>query len=381
MIPVPASFHGRPYAERHFRAIVAWARDNHPFYARWLTGLDHVPVIDRRTFLAHNDEILNGHPVTATTSGSTGIPVRLSQDAGRQRLSALAEQRFVSWLGGRLSRVQLIHPRSGDRAADLMDINRPLAEQIDFVLMRHRTAGAVAIVTYPSNAEQLAQRVLDSGLDMGFIRRFGVYAECFEPHQEALVQRAFPNARIWSTYSSMEFGLIAGRCPFEPAFHHVNAEALGVEILDDADRPCAEGERGRVVITDYFNHRTPFIRYELGDYAVRGRCPCGRITLPALARIDGKVRGTLLHRDGRRVVFTDLSVALRDLPGMRQYQVLQHGVDDFTVRLVAQPGLEPEVATAFAEHFGYVPDRLRVEYTDAIPREANGKFYASISEC
>ncbi len=358
------------------------AGPNHPFYQHWLDGSATVPILDRRTFLAHNEEILNGHPVTVTTSGSTGVPVRLSQDAERQRLSAMAEQRFVEWLGGRLPRVRLVHPHSGDQQApDLMDISSSLAAQLEFIRQRHRTAGAVAITTYPSNAELLAQKVLEDGLDMGFIRRFGVFAEAFEPQQEALIQRAFPNAHIWSTYSSMEFGLIAGRCPFEPDFHHVNAELLGVEVLDDAGEPCAEGERGRVVITDYFNRRSPFIRYELGDYAVRGQCPCGRISLPALARIDGKIRGTLLHRDGRRVVFTDLSVALRDLPGMRQYQVIQHGVDAFTVRLVAPTHLEEAVERAFADHFGYVPERLQFEYVDVIERGANGKFYASISEC
>jgi hypothetical protein len=79
-------------------------------------------------------------------------------------------------------------------------------------------------------------------------------------------------------------------------------------------------------------------------------------------------------------MFIDLSVAIRDLPGMRQYQVIQETLDDFTVKVVAAHNVEEGIRKAFFEHFGYLPN-LTLEYVDAIPREPSGKFHASICKC
>jgi phenylacetate-CoA ligase len=260
----------------------------------------------------------------------------------------------------------------------VLPVNTPLDEQIDFIQHHARHSGAVAITTLPTNAELLAQEVLDRGLDMTFIRRFGTYAETLQDHHKDLIRRAFPNARIWETYSSHEFGLIAMICPYEEGYYHLMAHRLGVEVLRDDGSPAPDGEPGQVYVTDYFNRWSPFIRYELGDLAVRGVCPCGKIKLPALSNVLGRVSGTLRHRDGRRILFVDLSVALRRIPGVRQYKVVQDGIEDFAVRLNANHNVDGEVRRAFEAHMGYVPENLNMEYVEFIPRDPNGKFRTSV---
>ena len=371
------SFQDRPYAQNHFQRIVSIARKSNPFYRRWITDPKRVPIIDRTMFLDNNEEILNGHPVTGSTSGSTGIPVRFSQSPEWTQLATADMERFVRRMGGPLRGLMIIYA-GGERGANLLDVAAPVDRQIQFITQSHRKLGSQAVTTYPTNAEFLAREILHRNLDMAFVRRFGMYGEAVERYQLDLVRKAFPNAQVWTSYSSMEFAIIASMCPYEPEFHHVRAHRLGVEVLTDDGSPAAIGERGRVVITDFFNERSPFIRYELGDFAVRGVCPCGRIRLPALGAIYGKVRGALLHRDGRRVLFTDLSVALRDLPGMRQYQVVQNSLESFTVNVVADRNLDPQITAALDSHFGYMPNEISIRYVDVIPREENGKFHASI---
>lgn len=366
-----------PYAQRHFREIVGYAREHNPFYERWIADPENVPILDRTTVLDHNDEILAGFPVTERTSGSTGVPVRVSHSEQWARIAGQDVVRFVRQLGGRLPSVKFLYFPDGTDS-DGLDVGAPIEAQIDFILRRRAEAGTRAITTYPTNAEMLSQAVLDRAIDMSFITRFGMYGEAIEPFHTAAVRRAFPNARVWTTYSSVEFGIIAAICPYEPGFHHISAHRLGVEVLRDDGSPSEAGELGRVVVTDYFNRQSPLIRYEIGDYAERGRCPCGRIRLPAFKRIHGKTRGALLHRNGNRVLFAGLSVALRDIPGVRQYQVLQDGLENFTVKIVAGRNLDTEVRAAFHAHFGYVPEQLRTEYVGTIPRGPNGKFYASI---
>ncbi len=373
-----ASFRDRPYAAERTRQIVEWARKENPFYRRWIRDPESPPILDRRTFLEHNDEILNGHPVTGSTSGSTGEPIRFSQDAAWLQRAHADTRRFVRSLGGPVSVARIIYVGDENPPANTLSISTSTAEQIEFILRRRRDAALVGVTTYPTNAIHLAEQVIRQRLDMSFITRFGLYAEAVEPYHYEIVGRAFPNAKIWTTYSAMEFGMIAWLCPHDPRFHHINAERLGIEVLRDDGTPAAFEERGRVVVTDFLNRTTPFIRYELGDYAVWGRCPCGKITLPAFSEILGKTRGALLHRNGNRVLFADLSVALKEIPGIRQYQVLQESLESFTVRVVSPRTVETEVKAAFLDHFGYLPYDLTVEYLDAIPREPNGKFYASI---
>jgi len=91
-----------------------------------------------------------------------------------------------------------------------------------------------------------------------------------------------------------------------------------------------------------------------------------------------------VHRNGERVPFTSLSVALRDIPGVRQYQVIQHSLDEFELRIVrddselSDPEFKTRVENKFRDHFGYLPE-IRHTREEKIERGENGKFYASIS--
>lgn len=382
---LPESFKNQPYATERFQRIVKWAAKNHPFYQKHFNGEGlQVPLLSRNDILDHNNLLLNGHPVTAKTSGSTGIPVQLSWSDKRLRLEKKVVARYISWLGGELRCSRIIHLGDGKTGEGCLDITSPIKQQIKFIQDRFQQVGAIAVTTYPTNAEILCNWVIEQGINMSFVKRFGCYAEVFEPHQEALINQAFPNADVWTTYSSMEFGIIAGRCPYEPGFHHIFAEKLGVEVLDDAGKPCDNNEIGRLVMTDYFNAQSPFIRYEIGDLAAKGECPCGKINLPALSFIGGKVRGALANREGVKVPFTLLSVMLRDLFGMRQYQVIQYEIEQFEVRYVT--ALEGQSEKAFCNNiikifndfFGYSPS-IKLTKEQEIKREVNGKFYASIS--
>lgn len=382
---IPESFENQAYAKERFRRIVKWAANNHPFYQQRLNGLDsQVPLLTRSEILDNNNLLLNGYPVTARTSGSTDVPVELSWSDERLRLEKKIVARYISWLGGELPCSRIIHLGDGKKGKGCLDVTSPVEQQIKFIQERFERVGAIAVTTYPTNAEFLCRWVIEQGINMSFIKRFGCYAEVFEPHQEALINQAFPNAKVWTTYSSMEFGIIAGRCPYEPEFHHIFAGKLGVEVLNEVGKSCENNEIGRLVMTDYFNSRSPFIRYEIGDLAAKGECPCGKINLPALSFIGGKVRGALANREGVKIPFTYLSGVLRDLPDMRQYQVIQHEIERFEVRYVtalegkSEKALCNNVTKVFNDYFGYSPT-IKFTKEKEIKREKNGKFYASIS--
>jgi phenylacetate-coenzyme A ligase PaaK-like adenylate-forming protein len=137
-----------------------------------------------------------------------------------------------------------------------------------------------------------------------------------------------------------------------------------------------------VVVTDYFNRHSTLIRYALGDLAENAVCDCGRIGLPAITRIAGKMRGLLRRADGSQMLFTSLSSSFRDSPEIRQFQVVQEQIHQFTVRAVPRgtPDLAPfeaRIRARFREEFG--PEtRLAFTYMDSIPRSPGGKYFAAI---
>lgn len=373
-----------PRATRLFARIVHWAALNHPFYrAFWDDPTLDIPILTRDIIQRDSAAFLAGKTPTGFTSGSTGQPVPVAWDKKRLLMENRDYGQYMSYTGGLRETVRLVSRATRKFGDNVLDVTRPLPEQLAFVRQRHVEHGATEIVTYPSNADQLCRYVIDKQLDLTFIKRFGLMSESVEPAQFEQVRRAFPGVDCWCSYSATEVGIIAILCPFDPPNYHVMAHKLGVEVLNDANEPCAPGETGRVVITDFMNIYGPFIRYDIGDLAVPGECGCDQLRLPTLSSIVGKVTGSFLHRDGHRVMFTTLTAALRRSPIIGRFQVIQHSIDRFTVRYLARPGAEDP--TLHARLLAILDDEAGVgvglELVDdpALGPGANGKFQFAVS--
>jgi hypothetical protein len=379
---VPESFRGRPYARERYAAIARWAAQHHPFYARRVHGeRPAFAVLTRADIQQDNEALLNGFPVTGRTSGSTSMPVLVSWSRERSLMDKRDTAGFIRQLGGPLPNVRIVALAAHKQDECTIDVTEPIDVQARFLLRRHAIDGACSLVTYPSNLEMLCRHVLEHGLDMRFMRRLVCLSEVYEPIVDELAAQAFPNALATCTYSSVEAGFIAGRCPHRPQNYHIAARKLGVEFLDEDGRPCREGEPGQVVVTDYWNRRSTLVRYALGDLAAPVRCGCPN-PMPALTSLIGKVRGVLKHADGRPVLFTGLSPMFRDSPEIRQFQVVQPALGHFIVKFVPKAGVglqafHERVRSHFEADFG---KGLRIDFEpcEAIPRSAGGKFHGSI---
>ncbi len=105
-----------------------------------------------------------------------------------------------------------------------------------------------------------------------------------------------------------------------------------------------DGTPGEVVVTGLNGFVQPFIRYRLGDVAVRSRergCACGR-ALPVLERVEGRDDDVFVHADGRRIHPSKITVAAKSpcfaYPGLqvfRDYQIAQTAPDRVALRVVA----------------------------------------------
>lgn len=380
---IPESFRDKPYAREHFKAIVEWAVREHPFYRERISApAEFVPLLDRVSARENNKALLNGHAPQGQTSGSTGFPLDIAWSREKARHDAYINHRFMEMMGGPLPRARIITRYGRDDRGDALEITEPLDKQVEFILKRHKDDDIRALVTYPTNALNLARKAVEEGIDFSFIERLVCFSEAYDDYMTEELKAGFPNARIWTTYSSKELGMIAFLCPHGTGYHHINAGDLGIEILNDQDQPCQPGEMGRIVATDYWNTAGSFIRYDIGDMATPGTCPCGKIQGPALAKIFGKARGALKRENGEPIMFSSIDARLRQLPGLLQYQIIQEELDFLRVRLVSEaeadiPNLEKNIRTELDDFLGFSP-RFEFVREDHIGQEPSGKFYATI---
>lgn len=380
---IPPAFRDRPYARHHFSAIVRWAQQNHPFYQRFHTNIHQpLPVITRADVQANNMLLLNGHPALGHTSGSTSMPIKVSWQAERQRREVEDTKRLQQWYGGRLTPMKIVALVTHKANEYTLEVDSPLLEQWAFIEKQVQVRGANSLVSYPTNLERLCQFAIEHGLQAPSIQRITAMSETYDDHMDDLLRQVFPNAVPVVTYSAIECGSIAIRCPYQPENLHVMAHKLGVEILDGDGQPCRPGELGQVVITDYFNRHSTLIRYALGDLAETAVCTCGKIALPAITRIAGKMRGLLCRKDGSQMLFTRLSSTFRDSPEIRQFQVLQPALQQFTVNAVLHEGADPmpfqqRILKRFMEEFG-ADAQVAFCYMDSIPRSPSGKYFAAL---
>jgi phenylacetate-CoA ligase len=172
--------------------------------------------------------------------------------------------------------------------------------------------------------------------DVSFLSRNGT--EIFVPTDEEAddsLREKFAAARIpvRAVYSSMEFGYIAAECTKSPKSFHVAESNVIVEI-DNRDSVTVDGRKlGRVLVTHLHSYATPFVRYEIGDFAVLSeRCPCGH-NGPVLSHIYGKKKRLLKRTDGSVSPFAVTARNILAIVKCDEYRIRQTGLATIEVEI------------------------------------------------
>jgi phenylacetate-CoA ligase len=188
---------------------------------------------------------------------------------------------------------------------------------------------------------------------------------------------------VKDTYSNTEAGYLASPCP-SGAGLHAHAENAIVEVLDANDQPCLPGQTGRLVFTSLHNFLTPFIRYDILDDVTLadGPCPCGR-GLPLWTQVDGR-RHPLLHlADGRRKSSMGITLGIRKVGGVHQFQIVQRAVDHVIIRVVPDRSWHARLADrmrSVVREECEAPIQVDVEEHESLERSPGGKLRVVVIE-
>jgi phenylacetate-CoA ligase len=398
---------------RQLEVLAAHAYGHAPFWRERLTQAGYqpgaavrdlwpaLPVLERAEVQAQGAAlrcavIPHGHGGTGevATSGSTGMPIRVQKTEltvlfweavtlrdhlwhGRDFTQVLAGIRWFpdggalppdgeSWpdWGAPVSTVYASGPSHG------LAITATVAQQAAW-LARVQPA---YLVIFPSLLPDLIRECARQGVQLPALKEVRTVGESVDDTARVLCREAW-NVPVHDLYSAQEVGYMTVQC--EAGSHHVQAETVYLEVLDDGGRACAPGETGRIVVTPLHNFATPLFRYAVGDYAEVGTsCACGR-TLPVLKRILGRARNMLTLPGGGRLWPRLAEMRYHEVLPVRQFQLVQTALDALELRLVADrrgtPEEEARLRQLIAERLGY-PFALTVTYLGAIPRSKSGKF-------
>lgn len=355
--------------------------------------LDRLPVLEKTSLHAATLGQMLTQPASGlfpvTTSGSTGLPLRvLRSHRDQAEVSALWARIFHAY-GHRLREPQVNINTGGTVASKgpvaalrRLGILPPLHQVSSFAtvdehieILRRTRPGMFS--SYSVSLELIAERVLELGITD--IRPRVIYS-CAMPLSDRgreLAERAFGSTPL-DVYVTAELGPVAWECPSNRGVLHLNDDVQIVEILDEQDRRVPDGEVGQVVFTQLTCMAQPLIRYRLGDLAARlpSRCSCGR-GLGLLSRVQGRTRHVIRTPDGKVLYGMLLSTVLKMFPEVARWQARQVAPASLQVLVVPTRDWIPTSAGAIVEKLvEKLGDSMVYEVVavDDIPLAPSGKF-------
>ena len=377
-------------SEERLGTLLKHAAENVPLYRelyeqrglkpdalRTINDLQQLPIFTKSDYRKSEPEALCAVNVPASlriqraTSGSTGEPFQFSLDRRALPIIFASHLFYDSWHGlqpfNRYVRIiappappaplpsnasaavkvrrqlttkfQTLYESWTQEKISLWEINSEGAENI---WRRIEAFHPKFVMGYTSSLAAIADELLRRDLKLSHaVEGVITIAETLTPDRKRLIEKYF-NAPIINRYGLREFGSWSAQsCRESPDRFHINTELVVCEILRPDGTPCADGETGRVVLTDLHNFARPFIRYDTGDLAVaiNESCSCGR-GFPMLGRIEGRSLDCLRTPSGDEIspaILGHFLFVYHDhLEAVRHYQLVQEA--DTRVNLLVVPG-------------------------------------------
>ena len=235
---------------------------------------------------------------------------------------------------------------------------------------------------YPSSLAHLARYSQSKNIRMDNldIKVAFVTSERLYDDQREQIETTF-KCRVANGYGGRDAGFIAHEC--QAGGMHITAEDIIVEIVDERGMPQPPGVLGEVAVTHLATHDFPFIRYRTGDVAILDEktCPCGR-GLPLIKEIQGRTTDFIVASDGTVMHGLALIYVVRDLPGVRQFKIIQESIHATRILLVTAPSFKDSfiamIKSDVMRRLG-ADVKVDVEIVTHIAKEASGKYRYVIS--
>ena len=406
--------------QQNLAQLVRHAYRTTPFYKKRLAPLVHpngdvdlsdwnkVPFLTRRdiqdsfqTLQSAEFSKIQGVALPVTSSGSTAEPITALTSTLASVSSLVATVRGLEWFDIRYDLVQAqikdntpgksLFP--GERMDSFwspywydnnssgewhkLNANTPHHQQLEWLSRLDRCY----LNILPSSVKALA---FAASSDPSFTPDIEAVITVGEGVNDELreIVRTHLHCEIIDSYSMKECGTLACQCPVSGNYH-ITSETACIEIVDDAGEPCEVGQTGHVIVTPFYNHVMPLIRYRTGDLAAWAEpCKCGR-GLKSMSAVSGREATMFRFPGGITIPPLFTTVSFLETLGARQWQVAQTADDVVEIRFVSDWGKDRQNRNSLVkvahDMFG---DHIEIEFKQMkeIPLTASGKHMESVCE-
>jgi len=356
---------------------------------RKIEDLKKIPITDKITFRKNQQLFYNVNckqTYTFTTSGSTGIPVKIIYDIKSLLIYLAISQRHREVTKkinkGNGKKIFIVHTVPDTTAYTIEEyihdilflpklirskypyynIHLPMEELID-IIKRERP---LIVSTYGSFISLIARYLREHDLKISNPRLF-IYSSdnCSKQDIKFLLDMGI---KTISTYTCVESLCLA--------YQDVPS---GNFIIYENAANLWNDESENIILTNLFNDGTILLNYRVGD---RGKILYDSETDNYVIKdLEGSVSDYIVLKDGGRI-----SHAMIDdffwIEGIIQYQIIQKNFSKFVIRIVVErnfDSIKNVIESRFRELLNY-GTQIQFENVTEIKREKSGKFKPIICE-
>ena len=334
------------WVEVQYKKLKEHAIKETEFYKHYQIS-DEFPVMNKNILMKNMDscKAKGGFekPLHVTyTSGSTGIPFAVVQDY-RKRKRTIADLKVFGemcdypsherMLFFRIINDTLHRTKEQEEIENIYYIDSSLLDDVHLQNMLEAilVKKPRIIFSYSSTLIELTK----------YIEKLKIPSKCFSmkavlnageslAEEERKRMECVYGCRVYRRYSDMELGIL-GQDLGDGGSYSLNYGSYYFECLKkDSDKPAADGEVGRIVITDLFNYAFPMIRYDTGDLGIMQHIKHG---FPKLLEIYGRVRDCVYTPEGILLAPAKISTSMWGIKGLKQWQFIQNTENEYTITL------------------------------------------------
>ena len=345
-------------------------KNNNPHYAKWLENKEisdfyDIPILTKQDLqIPLENRFTNGFNSKNTflnnTSGSSGTPFYFAKDKYAHSMTwAVVDDRFgrhgvvfgsslqARFYGIPLGGIKFYKEKLKDFFSrrvrfpvfDLSD------EKLNEFIRKFKKEKFFYINGYTSSLVLFAKYLIKNGLTAKelcpTLNVVFPTSEVCDDIDRTILEKGF-GVKVVNEYGASELDLIA--IEDENGHWILNNETLLIEILDDNNQEVEPGCEGRVVVTSLYNKAMPFIRYELGDIAIKSANMSGNYTI--LEKVIGRTNDFALLPSGKQaagLTFYYISKSLMDSGDtMKEFIIKQTKLNEFVFEYVSDEELNDE---------------------------------------
>lgn len=396
------------YQINNLRNLLRYSCRNVPYYHRLfkkigldiqkvkkISDLEKIPLLTKdlikenvNDFIAKNVDLKSMHKVS--TSGTTGMPLRLYETNSSYKLYSAILRRIKSNLGIKVCEKQvhvyaetfLENPSNHKKLFIEDSLIRTL-----YLSSFRLTRGNVKVYLNkilkfkpvyghgnPSTVSFLAHASKELNMPIQ-LKYFISASEKLLPTQRKTINNNL-NCETYDFYSSAEHVASACECEEHKGLH-VQMEQGILEITDQNGKQLHSGKKGYIVATGLHRYGMPLIRYVMGDEGSisEEKCPCGRET-PLLKEVTGRTTENL-HYNRRTINAATLSLAFLNMKGIIESQLIQPNQKTLIVKTVRNENTRQHNTTQLIKNLQILTGkniRIKIQNVKKIPKTKRGKY-------